>query len=350
VTVSGSLRSATPIAAVALLAACAQAPPAPDAPAPRVFTKLVDTPREDAVRRHREYAAASRAANDPATALDHLQVAAMLEPDNAAVRRDIASVQEQIRIQAREHLEAGRAAQRSNDLSRASSEFLRVLAVDPRNAEAARALRDIDRQNMARAQAGRAARVRVEDLFAEARAAWAAPAPAAGSAPPAAAAPRSATAAPAAAAADPREGYDLDMRIEMMRAGDTTSALRELKAWVDAHPRDRAARQRIGAAVAERAKDAESRGQRAQALTLYEQALALRGEPMAEWTSRIAALKKAASDEYYNEGVKLMRTDLPAAIGKFEAALKVDPQHTNAALRLREAKTMQDRLSRVPAK
>jgi hypothetical protein len=181
VTVSGSLRSATPIAAVALLAACAQAPPAPDAPAPRVFTKLVDTPREDAVRRHREYAAASRAANDPATALDHLQVAAMLEPDNAAVPRG-----HRVRAGTDPHTGSAstskpavqRSGRTTSPAHRRSS--CGCSPVDPRNAEAARALRDIDRQNMARAQAGRAARVRVEDLFAEARAAWAAPAPAAG--------------------------------------------------------------------------------------------------------------------------------------------------------------------------
>jgi hypothetical protein len=57
----------------------------------------------------------------------------------------------------------------------------------------------------------------------------------------------------------------------MLSAGDTAGALRELKAWVDAHPRDRASRQRIGAAVAERAKELEGRGQRELALGLYEQ-------------------------------------------------------------------------------
>jgi tetratricopeptide (TPR) repeat protein len=323
-------RALAPFVLAGLVAACAQAPLAPD-PVPVVAPVVaVDSTREDALRRHRELAAAARAAGDLALAQDHLQVVALLDPANAAIRNDLATLQADIGRRLGEHHEAARAALRAGDTARATSEYLRALALAPRDADAARGLREIDRQSMARAQSGRAARVRVEELVGERGAARAA--------------------LGAAAATDPRDAYDLDIRLELLRAGDTTSALRELKAWVDAHPRDRTARQRIGAAVAERAKEAENRGQGAQALALYEQALALRGEPMPEWSARIAALRKHASGDFYAEGVKLMRTDLAGAIGKFEAALKADPQHTLAAARLREAKAMQDKLSKVPAK
>ena len=333
-------RTAAAVAIATLVAACAQAPTPPDgepAPAPRVVR--ADGPRDEAIRRHRELAREARSAGDLATALDHLHVVTMLAPGDEAARRDAETLRSEVQRGVRENLDAGRNAMRSGDNARASTAFLRVLALEPRNAEDARSLREIDRQNMTRAQANRAARVRVEDLFADARAAKAAPPAGYGAAP-----------APAAAATGGIDAYDLDQRIEMFRAGDTATALRELKAWVDAHPKDRAGRQRIGAAVAERAKELEGKGQREAALGLYEQALSLRGEPQSEWSARVAALRKSVAADYYNEGVKAMRTDLNGAVRSLETAVKLDPQNANAANRLREAKAARDKLSRMPAK
>ena len=317
--------------AAGLLAACAQqpAPPEPRSaespPPPRVVR--ADGPREEAVARHRELARQARAAGDLASAVDHLQVVALLVPDDPATKREIDALREQIRRGVREGIEAGRSAVRSGDHARASAAFLHVLALDPKNAEAARALRELDRQNMARLQAGRAARANAQDMFAEARAAK-----------------------QAAAAAPANDSVELDQRIEMFRAGDTAGALREIKAWVDAHPRDRASRQKAGAAVAERAKELEGKGQREAALGLYEQALALRGEPQADWSAKIASLRKLLSPEYYGTGMKLMRTDLAGAVRAFETAVRYDPQNANAQRSLREATAARDKLSRMPAK
>ena len=341
-TTPASGRTLCAVALAALVGACAEAPVTSDdsAPAPRIVRS--DGPREDAVRRHRELAREAQRAGDLATAVDHLHVVAMLSEDDAP-KREADALRNEIRRQVREHLEAGRNARNAGDMAKASASFLRVLALEPRNAEAARSLRDIDRQNMARAQAGRASRVRVEDLFADARAAKVAP-PAGG--------PGTAMAAPLSPApvVAGNDAFDIDQRLAMLSAGDTAGALRELKAWVDAHPRDRAARQRIGTAVAERAKELEGRGQREQALNLYEQALVLRGEPMAEWSVKVASLKKTVGNEYYTDGVKLMRTDLNGAIKAFETSVRYDPQNANAQTRLRDAKAARDKLSRMPAK
>ncbi|MEO8485308.1 MAG: hypothetical protein ABI585_03130 [Betaproteobacteria bacterium] len=342
-----AIRSCAAVAFAALAGACAQAPTPPDddgpAPAPRIIRQ--EGPREDAIRRHRELAREARAAGDLATAVDHLHVVAMLADDDAA-RRETEALRAEIRRGVRDSLEAGRTAMRAGESGRAATAFLRVLALDPRNAEAARSLREIDRQNMARAQAGRASRVRVEDLFSDARAARTAPAAPAAPATPAMAA-ASATAAAAAAGND---AFDVDQRMEMFRAGDTAGALRELKAWVDAHPRDRAMRQKIGATLAERAKELEGKSQREPALGLFEQALALRGEPQPEWTARIVVLTKTVGGDYYNDGVKLMRTDVNGAIRAFETSVRYDPQNASAQARLRDAKAVRDKLSRMPAK
>ena len=83
--------------------------------------------------------------------------------------------------------------------------------------------------------------------------------------------------------------------------------------------------------------------QREAALGLYEQALVLRGEPQPEWSARIVALKKQVSADYYNTGMKLMRTDMNGAVKAFEASVKFDPQNANAQQRLSEATAARDK-------
>lgn len=333
------LRGTAACVAAALVAGCAQQPSAPDAPEPQapatIFVKPSGGPRVEAARRHRDLARSARAAGDLATARDHLAVVVLVDPDDAAARQEIDALAAEIRKRVNAHLEEAREAQRGGDAGRASTEYLRVLALDPRNAEATRALKEIDRQNMARAQASRASRVRVEDLFADARAQRPAPK-------------GTPAAAPAAEARD--ASYDLEAKIELLRAADPSVALRELKIWVDANPRDRATRQKIGAAVADRAKEAEGKQQKALAYTLYEQAVALRGEPQKDWTASAAALRKQVGDERYAEGVRLMRTDLDAAVRSLEAATQADPKNTLAAAKLREAQAAQQKLKRMPGR
>jgi hypothetical protein len=180
-----------------------------------------------------------------------------------------------------------------------------------------KALREIDSAMMAKTQGDRAARVRVvDDIVASAK----------------------------ARAADT---VDVEQRIEIMRAGDLNAGLRELRSWVDANPGERATRQRIGAAVAEKARELEARSQRESALGLYEQAGALAGSPLPEWTTRIQALRKTLGDQYYTEGMKMYRTDLTAAIRSFEAGARYDPSNTTLQLRLREAKLAQEKLKKI---
>jgi hypothetical protein len=45
--------------------------------------------------------------------------------------------------------------------------------------------------------------------------------------------------------------------------------------------------------------------------------------------------------------VRAFRTDVGRAIAKWEACLRVDPQHAKAASRLREARLLQDKMRRI---
>jgi tetratricopeptide (TPR) repeat protein len=148
------------------------------------------------------------------------------------------------------------------------------------------------------------------------------------------------------AASDPREGFDLDQALELFR-GDTAAGLREFKAFVDANPSNRPARQRIAAIVADRAKELEDGGSRDEALSLYEQASTLRGDAAGSWASRIPVLRRALSADAYDRAMRVYRSDLAQAVKLLEASVKHDPANALAVTRLREARTAQRTLSRI---
>jgi len=307
------------------LSACAPSPVEPDTEPARPVLRLDPPPRTSRagfVARHIELAKRAHESGDLAAAEDHWQVLTLIDPDNASYRASLEGAREAIRRAVREQYQAAVNARRGGDTTRARDAFLHVLALDPSHADAARALREIEQQAMARTQGDRAARARaVDDIVAGARARAAAPAP-----------------------ADP---YDLEQRLEIMRAGDAQAGVRELRAWVDANPGDKAGRLRAGTAVAERARDAESKGQRESALSLYEQAALLAGASQSDWAARVQSLRKSLGDQYYAEGMKMYRTDLGAAIRHWEAGVKFDPNNANLQMRLREAKLAQQKLQKI---
>jgi len=151
-------------------------------------------------------------------------VLTLLAPDEPSYRQELSSTRAAIRRGLEESLQAGNNALKAGDIDRASTAFLRALALDPDNADAARALREIERRKLARTQADRASRARAE----EAR-------------------PPAQRSAPVNDASN--GSYALEQALEMFSAGDTNGGLRDLHAWVDAHPQDRAARARVGTAV-----------------------------------------------------------------------------------------------------
>lgn len=310
-----------------LLAGCAQVPPAPPPAAPPAPVPAVapDPARADAVAKHRKLVEAARKSGDLAAAATHLQVLTLLEPANDGWSRDLAAVRAAIARDARAEVQAGHAALAAGDLERASRAMLRALALDPADADAQKALREIDRRRYTRIQADRSARaLSLQDQVATAAAQRA-----------------------QAGRNDAADGYDVEQAIELFRAGDTAGGLREFKSYVEANPGNRAVRQRIAGAVADRARELENQGQREQALNLYEQATALRGDNAGPWTARVPPLKKALSQEYFEKGSRVFRSDLAQAIGYFETSLRYDPANAQAAAKMREAKVARDKLGRI---
>jgi len=313
------IRDVVAAASGVLLAACAQAPLAPDASLAAASQRPSADARGQAIAHHRQLAQQAQDAGDFASAANQWHVVVLLAPGEPKYRADLDAANAAIRQGVREQLQVGNAALKSGDIERATQAMLRVLALDPGNNEAAKALREIDRQRMARIQGDRAQKLRPVDI-----------------------------AALKSGATEVTAQYDLEQPLEMLRAGDINGGLRELRAYVDANPSNRAARQKIGAAVADRANDLLGKGSREQAYQLYEQAASLRGETTPEWNAQMQLLRKALSDDYYNSGERAYRSDVALAIKQWETSLRYDPQNLKASARLHDARLAQEKLQRIP--
>jgi tetratricopeptide (TPR) repeat protein len=311
-------------ATVAAVAGCAQVPaerPAAPPPPPAASVPAVSRTVGDAIARHRKLADDARRTGDLASAAQQLHVLTILAPDDAAYARELATMRATIDREAREAAQSGIAAMNAGDMDRASASLLRALALDPSRSDAAKALREIDRRRLTRIQADRAAKVAQQG--------------------------NSASSAAARAQTDANDGFDIEQALEMVRAGDTSNGLRDLRAYVAANPGNRAVRQRIGNAVADRARELEDQGTKEQAVALYDQAVALRGDGNAPWAGRMTSLKKTLSQDYLDKGTRAYRTNLAQAIAFFETSVKYDPQNTAASIKLKEAKTARDKLDKI---
>ncbi len=222
---------------LALLAACAEIPTAPSRPAEVAKVSPTDAAIASAIAAHRQKAERDTAAGDLSAAAREWQILTLLAPGDAQYGARLQATRAAIAQGVREQLQIANAALRSGDQERTGVAMLKVLSLDPDNAEAMKALRDIDRQKLSRIQNNRAARAGQASTTGAAR-------PAPGS----------------AATADASESYDIDQTIEIFRAGDVDGGLKEMRAFVDANPNNQAARQRIASVVYERAREAESKG------------------------------------------------------------------------------------------
>lgn len=277
-----------------------------------------------AIADHRQLARRHAQAGDPAAAEREWRIVLLLAPQDDAARAELEAARAAIGQGVRDNLQAGRSALRSGDADRATLAMLKVLALDPANAEASKTLRDIDRQKLNRIQSNRAARAGQANAASANRST-----------------PGSATTPEAV------ESYEIEQSIEIFRAGDLDGGLREFRAFVDANPRNEAARLRMATLVYERSLEAEQKGAREQALMLCEQAASLRGKPVPEWTVRAQSLRKALSAEFYERGMRAYRTDAASAIRLWETSLRYDPQNRNVQARLREARVAEESLKRI---
>ena len=255
---------------VALFVAGCTPPPAVRTPEPEpgVPPLISDDAQRQAVARYWKLAQEATRSGDFATAVTQWQILTLLAPAEITYQDALAAARSSRANGVREQIAAAQVALAANEFERAAQAALRAMALDPENTDAAQMLRDLDRRRMVRVQADRAARARIEDAMAIRNAAQ------------------------NQANTSERPTFEIDQAVELFRAGDTSVGLREMRAYVDAHPGNRSARQRAGQVVADRARELEDKGARAEALQLYDQAQGLYGDK-APWMARAAALRKS---------------------------------------------------------
>ena len=312
------------------LAACADMP----VPPPRVDMPLSQlraaTPQStdarlgDSLEQRRQIARQRFADGDLAAAAAQWQILVLLAPDEASFRQELEATQSTLTRSAAAAYQSGLTALKQGDSDEAARLMLRVLALDPEHVQAGQILRKIEKERIARIQSEKANRARREDERLAIR-----PQPT------------------ISRTTEYRRSFDLEQTIELFVAGDESGGLRELRRYVEANPDDKVGRNRISAIVAEQAQKLDTAATRERAASLYEQAVSLRGEAPPAWASHLDVLRKTLASEYYDRAMRAYRSDLSLAIRHLETSVRYDPQHVNAALRLKEARTHQNALKRI---
>ena len=266
---------------------------------------------------HEEMAKRYEASGDLASAVNEWHILTLLAPKERSYQDKLITTKETIRRLSNQAFTMGMASYRKKQLDETTRYMLKVLALFPDRTEAAQVLREIEKQKMASIQnlkATKAAKtVRYQKKMDEID-------------------------------TSNKSTLDPDQQIELFTAGDTTGGLREMRLYVEANPGEKQNRQRIANAVCEEAQKRENQGAEEDALRLYEQALFLRGDKYKPWEQRLNALRSKLASEYYGKGVQIYNKDISAAIQYWEKTLSIDPYYNNAALRLKEAKKLKEKL------
>ena len=130
----------------ALVAACASAPP-PERPEQPTVSITVEPPPASLTeleRSYRERAAALSRDGRWAEARSAWEVLLLVEPDSPSYRQQYEFAQTRIAEMVAERLKAADKARQAGEIEQATLAYLRVLSVDPRDAAAARALRELE--------------------------------------------------------------------------------------------------------------------------------------------------------------------------------------------------------------
>lgn len=310
-------------AVVAALAGCVTTPPPPAAGAPVVEAPISHLEVERAIERRRAMALKAEQDGDLVGAATQWRLVLLLAANDGQAAERLAALRASAAEVVKTELAAGRDALRRGDNERASQSLLRVLVFDADNRQAIDALRELDRQRAMRRAADRAVRAQMETSTVAAKS--------------------SGARRPSTEAGD----YEVEQSLELLRAGDSAVALAELRRYVSANPGDRVLRERIAGTLYSRAQELERQEGGGAAVAMYGEAVRIHSSPPQAWTVHLSQLKMRLAGQEYEKGVRLMTTNVAAAITHFEAALRLSPNHAQAQLQLQRARKMQQKLQSI---
>ena len=310
----------------ALVAACASAPPPERPEAPTVSPTVVEPTAASLTeleRSYRDRAAALARDGRWAEARSVLEVLLLVEPDSPSYRQQYELAQARIAELVAERLKAADKARQAGENEQATLAYLRVLSIDPRDAAAARALRELEVERVKRAYLSRPPRVVLANRSPE----------------------RNGTrnALPPSA----NDVGDLELGVMLFRQGDYAGSAQNLEKYLQKYPRHEGARGYLADAYHQLGLAALQKGRREEALGYLEKAQRLGYSDPTELTKAIRSVRQALGEEYYRLGVQAFGSSIDRAISLWERSVYFDPGQTQAQLRLQQARRARETMRSI---
>lgn len=298
------------------------APTEPPAPEPEPAPAEPEPAARSAWAEKTEKAAlALEATGDLARALERWKVLQLLEPDDDHWHEREEGTKRLIAKKSNLLISQAETAAKAGDAKAASDLYLRVLALDPRDEEAARRLRELEASEIRERE-----RAKVERTAPKSRPAEMQPA--------------------AQPAADSQASYYLETGIELYRQGEYEKSIVELDKYLDSFPDDRRARKHLAEAHVRLGQGDLKAGDTLGAVRHFEEARKSGGDAT-QAATLLQQAKKRLADELYDQGVRVSRTDIGKAIDYWKEAVSYDPNHLAARTQLDRAKRMQEKLKKI---
>jgi tetratricopeptide (TPR) repeat protein len=114
------------------------------------------------------------------------------------------------------------------------------------------------------------------------------------------------------------------------------------------YPQDEIGKRALRDAYAALGKQRIEQGKKEEGVSYLEKARATKSSGSADLDGTVQAARKDLAQDYYEQGLRVQRTDLEAAIRLWERALEYDPGHAQAKLRLAQGRRMQQSLQSLP--
>jgi tetratricopeptide (TPR) repeat protein len=296
------------MAALCVVVSACVTPPQPAPVAASQPAASAPSPAEAAYRDRANALAAERRWRE---ALAQWEVLLLMRPDSAEYREQAERARKQIAEGVAQSLAAADQARKRGDLERATTQYLRVLSLDPANAAAAQALRDIEAERTRRAYFNRPPRMTMG-----------------------AAAPAPNARAPAATEAL----SDLDVGTMLLRQGDAAGATQSFQRQLQRSPNDAQAKAGLADAAFLLATQYAQQGRHEDALVYFERARVNGYPDRAALAAAVDKSRKSLGEEYYRLGVQAAASDPKRAIFLWERSVYFDPSQKDAAARLADAR------------
>ncbi len=291
-------------------------PALPEPVPPATPQPLPDEPYEQRVRSQAESMMQARQWSEAAA---RWEVLALLRPERMEYARNRDEAYERANEAANQSQAEAANARRQGNTQRAIQLYLKALSEDPQHGAAANALREIDQEQASRLYFNHAAR-----------------------------AGNGMRSTGASQTGNSKEREELDTGVMLFHQGDYSASVQSLQAYLKRYPQDDAGKRALWDAYLALAKQRLDQGRKEEAFGYLDKARAIKPAGKTGSASGGEAVLKEAAQSYYEQGLRLQRTDIDAAINAWQRALELDPGHAQAQLRLDQAQRLRQSLQALP--